>query len=253
MLNFFTIFVKNLNMLNKTEGYKKLLGEKKTNLKNLFFDDEYKDYSKKKKEKQKKLEQIAKFGVVGVIITICTLLYLPQLFGYNEFFINFAQYDINSDNFRIYQIFTAMWLHGGFIHLAANMVTLWFIGKTFQSLWGTKKFLILYIVSGLGGGLLSLFFTIIYDYPMMIGASGAIAGLLGALAILSPNSKILLFFIIPVKIKSLVMWLATISLILAVTNFNFGIGNAAHLGGLIIGYLITMYWKEKGDLYTTFI
>ena len=63
----------------------------------------------------------------------------------------------------------------------------------------------------------------------------------------------LLFFFIPAKIKPTVFWFGVISFVLAVTNFNFGIGNAAHLGGLVVGYLIARYWKEKGNLHTTFI
>jgi membrane associated rhomboid family serine protease len=241
-------------MFEKTvEGYNKLSDNKKNNLKSKFFDDDFEQYKNKKKTTQKRLETIAKFGVVGVMITLNTLMYIPQLFGSISLVEFFALYDIQSDNFRIYQIFTHMFLHGGFIHLLLNMIVLWSFGKILEKIWSAKKFLILYILSGIGAAILSLLFSVVYDYTMMVGASGAISGLIGAMYVLHPESKIMLFFFIPIKIKTAVMWFAGISLILALTNFNFGIGNAAHLGGLVTGYLITKYWKEKGNLYTTFI
>jgi len=230
--------------------------EKKDRLENIFFDDEYKDYSDKKKSKQYRQEKIAKFGACGTIIIICVFMYMLQFIS-NDIeswlFVNFGQYGSTSPNFKIWQLFTSMWLHIGFFHLVVNMFVLWSFGRALQSIWGSRKFITLYIISGIGGSLLSMLFSMFYSYPISIGASGAICGLIGSMLVLQPNTKILLFFFIPIKIKPAAMWFGIISLILALTNYNFGIGNAAHLGGLVTGYLITQYWKQKGNLYSYFI
>ena len=237
-------------------GFKKMSDRKKKKLKDLFFTEDYKKNQKKRKTTQKRKEKIAKIGAVGFIIAICTLFYLPQLFSpsTSEWMFNtLGQRALLSGDFRIWQPFTAMWMHGGFIHLGINMFVLWSFGIMMQKMWGTKKFLLIYILSGLGGSLLMLGFSAIYPYNIGVGASGAICGLIGAMAVLQPDAKVLIFFIIPAKIKPTVKWFAIISLVLTVTNLLPGIGHAAHLGGLIVGYLIARYWKEKGNLHTTFI
>ena len=241
--------------------YGKTSSEKKKNLKDLFYDGDFDNYKKKKKVTQKRREKAAKIGITGLIIAICTFLYLPQVFSTNLtswLFLNFGQHGVFSPEFKIWQPFTAMWLHGGFLHLAINMFVFWSFGSPLQKIWGTKKILFIYIISGIAGGLLMLIFSAVYPFTFGVGASGALCGLLGAFAILQPDSKVLLFFFIPVKIKPMVMWFGIISLVLMLTN-SFGIpglsnlGHSAHLGGLVIGYYIALYWKQKGNLYTTFI
>ncbi len=242
-------------------GFKNMSDDKKQNLKDLFFTEEYNKNQTKRKTVQKRNEKIAKFGIVGFIIVINTLIFLPQLFSTSAsqwMYEVLGQSGLISGNpgnftFKIWQLFTSMWMHGGLLHLGINMFVLWSFGRTIQPLWGNNKFLLLYVLSGLGGGLLMLTFSAIYPYPVGVGASGAICGLIGAMVVIQPDTKILLFFFIPAKIKPAVFWFGIISLALAITNFNFGIGNAAHLGGLVVGYLIAQYWKEKGNLYTTFI
>lgn len=243
------------------KGYGKLGGSKKASLKNKFFDQDYDKFIKSKKLTQKQKERVAKAGLVGIIIAICTVLYLPQLFSPNLagwMFEVFGQHKFLTSEFMIWQPFTAMWLHGGFIHLAVNMIVLWSFGKVMQKMWDNKKLLFLYVASGIGGGILMMIMSTIYPFTFGVGASGAICGLLGAMAILNPDSKVLLFFFIPAKIGSTVKWFAIISFGLMITN-SFGIpllsniGHSAHLGGLVVGYLITRYWKEKGSLYSTFI
>jgi len=246
---------------DSNNGFKNMSEDKKQKLKDLFFTKEYEVNQKKRKAIQKRREKVAKFGVVGFIIVICTIIFLPQLFSTNAkmwMYQSFGQSGIISGHpgnftFQIWQPFTSMWMHGGFIHLGINMFVLWSFGRSMQTIWGGKKFLYLYILSGLGGSVLMVFFSLIYAYPVGVGASGAICGLMGAMAVLQPNTKVLLFFFIPVKIRPTIMWFAIISLVLALTNYNFGIGNAAHLGGLVVGYLIAQHWKEKGNLYTTFV
>lgn len=233
------------------EGYGSLSDNKKSKLKEKFFDKDFQDYKEKKKIIQKRKERVAKLGVVGILIVINTIMFLFQILLPQTN--NLALFDINSEQFFPSQIFTHMFLHGGLLHLGINMFVLWSFGKPLEKTWATKKFLLIYLLSGIGGGLLALLFSVYYDYPMMVGASGAISGLVGAMAVLSPDSKVLLFFFIPAKIRPLVLGFAVFSLVCAIFGWIPGIGHAAHLGGLVVGYLIALYWKKKGNLYTTFI
>lgn len=244
-------------MFEEPEGYKKMSEDKKQKLRDMFFTEEYEKNQEKRKTIQKRKEKVAKFGIIGFIIAINTIIFLPQWLSVSAtewMFNTFGQSGLLSGKFEIWQPFTSMWMHAGFIHLAINMFVLWSFGVMMQKIWGNKKLFTLYLLSGLGGSLLMLLFSLIYPTVSIgVGASGAICGLVGAMAVLQPDTKVLLFFFIPAKIKPTVFWFGVISFVLAVTNFNFGIGNAAHLGGLVVGYLIARYWKEKGNLHTTFI
>lgn len=241
--------------------YKKMSDDKKDRLKDLFFTEEYKKNQKKRKATQKRKEKVAKFGIVGFIIAINVILFLPQWISPSLtewMFSNLGQGGIMPGHdyfqpFKIWQPLTAMWLHGGFIHLAINMVVLWSFGKPLQKIWGNKKLFITYLLSGIGGSLLMLAFSAFHPYSFGVGASGAICGLFGAMAVIAPDSKIHWFFIFPARTDKSVMWFGIISLFLAVTGFLPVVGHAAHLGGLVVGYLIALYWKKRGNLYTTFI
>lgn len=241
----------------ENRGFDKISSNKKKKLFDSFNTEEHQIYLKNKKEKQKRNERIAKFGVVGIIVVINAILYLPQLFSpsiSDWMLTTLGQSGMLSGNFKIWQLFTSMWLHGGFFHLAINMFVFWSFGKIIEKIWASKKLLILYILSGIGGSLLGLLYSPLYpSIAISVGASGAICGLLGAAAVLFPDMKVYILFFIPAKIKPTAFWFGVISLFLAATNILPMIGHSVHLGGLIIGYLITLYWKEKGNLFTTFI
>jgi membrane associated rhomboid family serine protease len=145
-----------------------------------------------------------------------------------------------------------MFLHGGFFHLAINMFVLWSFGNQIENVLISTKFLMLYFISGLVGG---IFWMLLGSGPA-VGASGALCGLMAAYIFIAPESKVLLFFIIPMKIKHAVYGFAAFSFIFGVLSlinpaFGFGIGHFAHLGGMIGGYFLTLYWRKK-NLIPTF-
>lgn len=135
------------------------------------------------------------------------------------------------ENFYVWQLGTYMFLHGGFFHLLFNMFILYVFGNTLEIAWGSRQFLKYYIACGIGGGVLSMLFS--YN-ATVLGASGAIFGLLLAYAILYPNQYLLLGFVIPVKAKYLVAGLAALDLYMGLRGPS-GIAHFAHLGGAITG------------------
>jgi membrane associated rhomboid family serine protease len=159
-------------------------------------------------------------------------------------FTYFASYNLSDSNFAIWQPVTSMFLHGGFIHILFNMFVLWQFGNQTEEIIGTKKFLQLYFLSGIISGVLWMFF----GTGPAVGASGAICGLLAAYVFIAPETEVLLFFFIPMKIKNLVYGFAAFSLVFGVLSIinpslGFGVAHFGHLGGLVGGYLLTYYWK----------
>ena len=149
----------------------------------------------------------------------------------------------------LWQPLTSMFLHGGFIHLAMNMIALWSIGSLIENKLGAGRFTWLYFLSGLGGALLVL---VLPGNPVgvTVGASGAILGLLGALAYLYPNSP-LVFFIFPMKARTAALVFGGVSLVAAVFFSGAGgISHAGHLGGLLVGFLFTRYLSHKVEPVT---
>jgi membrane associated rhomboid family serine protease len=141
----------------------------------------------------------------------------------------------------IWQLGTYMFLHGGPIHILFNMLGVWMFGTELERLWGTKFFSRFYAVTGIGAGLTVVAVGLLpfeatqptYDFPT-IGASGALYGLLMAFALYYPDRPILMFLLFPVPAKYFVMILGALAFLAGPGG---EISNAAHLGGLVFGYI----------------
>jgi membrane associated rhomboid family serine protease len=151
--------------------------------------------------------------------------------------------------FRIWQLATYMFLHAGLFHLGINMLMLWFFAPAIERYWGSKQFLFYYFFTGVGAGLCS-FITGVHSPIPVIGASGAIFGILVAYAVMFPDTIILLFFFFPMKIRQAVLFLAGMNLLGALSSPNAGIAYFAHLGGGLFGYLyLKSEWIQRKVSY----
>ncbi|HHS49999.1 MAG TPA: rhomboid family intramembrane serine protease [candidate division Zixibacteria bacterium] len=146
------------------------------------------------------------------------------------------------EELKIYQLVSYMFLHGSFIHIFFNLFVLYMFGRELESIWGTGKFLAYYFFSGVGAGVITALMT---DYPV-VGASGAIYGLLLAYGLTFPNRRLLLWFIIPLKAKYAVILFGAIEFFLSMTGAQDGIAHLTHLGGMIFGGLLMAIWRMKG-------
>jgi len=230
---------------------------------------------------------------------------------------------ILADKFEPYQFITYMFMHGGFTHLLFNMFALWMFGNVLENVWGPKRFITYYFVTGIGAAIIhyavlyfqmlptlqainefvgdpshdklqtflnsELFmvmsteiqnsyrsFAIEYNRlmpnnpnealvhavnfmnqyrvdllnaPVVVGASGAVFGILLAFGMLFPNTLIYLFFAIPIKAKYFVIIYGALELYFGITGGRGNIAHFAHLGGMLFGYIMIRYWKSKGTLY----
>jgi membrane associated rhomboid family serine protease len=148
---------------------------------------------------------------------------------------------INLLGFRAANLTTAWWtvvtymfVHGGFLHLTFNMVTLFFFGPRVERAWGAAPFVRYYLLCGLGGWLAHLMLA---NQSTLIGASAAIYGVMLAYAVRWPDDEVYVFFAVPVKIKWLVAILVVASLVLGLTQGDGGVAQFAHLGGFVAGWL----------------
>ncbi len=138
--------------------------------------------------------------------------------------------------FRIWQLVTYMFLHGGPFHLLFNMLILWMFGSEMERTWGSETFIRFYLFTGVGAGVLSLV-TAPGSYSITIGASGALFGILLAYAMTYPNRMVYVYFLFPVKVKYLVIFLGVMNFFAALQYTATGIAHFAHLGGLLFGYI----------------
>ncbi len=205
--------------------------------------------------------------IINVLVWVMTE--LNGEFMYEKF----ALFYPTSPFFHWWQPITHMFMHGGFWHLFFNMYTLYIFGSVLERVWGTKKFLIFYFVTGLGAAAIhtgvewiqmqawvgqaaegsGAALASIHALKMTptVGASGAIYGVLMGYAMLYPDSVLTLIFPpISMKAKWFVLIFAAIELVTGVTGTGGGIAHFAHLGGLIFGFLLMMYWKKNHTLYS---
>lgn len=144
-----------------------------------------------------------------------------------------------------WQFITYMFMHGGAMHIMINMFVLFIFGVTIENALGERRYLTLYLISGIGSAFLYLLLMGISDIPML-GASGAVFGVMAAFGFMFPKEKIIIFPI-PYAIPSYIAILAIagLELFLGVTGFEPGIANFGHLGGLLTGFGLTYYWKSR--------
>lgn len=208
-------------------------------------------------------------------IIIINILIMVMMALNKEFMIEkFALFYPTSPFFHWWQPFTHMFLHGGFFHIFFNMYTLFIFGSVLERVWGAKKFLLFYFITGLGAAAVhtgvewiqmqawmsqaaegvTAAMTRIHALKMTptVGASGAIYGVLMGYAMLYPDSTLSLIFPpISLKAKWFVLIFAVIELLLGFMGGG-GIAHFAHLGGLIFGFILIIYWKKKRTLYGRF-
>lgn len=151
-----------------------------------------------------------------------------------------------------WQLVTYMFMHGGFGHLFFNMYTLFIFGSVLENVWGTKKFLTFYFVTGIGAALVNIGVQYLTgSFALTVGASGAIYGILMGYAMLYPDSTLtLLFPPVSMKAKWFVLIFAGIELLLGISNNPAdNVAHFAHLGGLVFAFLLIMFWKKRHRLY----
>jgi membrane associated rhomboid family serine protease len=145
---------------------------------------------------------------------------------------------------RLWTPFTYMFLHAGLFHILFNMLALWMFGTEFERMWGTRYFLKYYLTTGVGAGLLTVLFSLLpFGFAQqvyvsnIVGASGAIYGLLLAYALYFPDRPIYMYFLFAVPAKYFVLIIGVIAFYSSLGSGS-GIANATHLGGLVVGYIM---------------
>lgn len=143
---------------------------------------------------------------------------------------------------HLWQPVTYMFLHAGIFHILFNMLALWMFGAELERIWGTRFFLKFYFVTGAGAGLLTVLFSLLpFGFArqlygsVIIGASGAIYGLLLAYALYFPDRPIYMWLVFPIPAKIFVLIMGAIAFYASLSQAG-GIANATHLGGLVVGY-----------------
>ena len=177
-----------------------------------------------------------------------------------------------ASDFKLYQLVTYMFMHGDFQHIFFNMFAVWMFGRTLEQVMGSKRFLTYYMICGIGAGLVQELVQYIqyvtelshYDgvntglavIPMeeylnlmtTVGASGAVYGILLAFGMLFPYSQMFVFPIpFPIKAKFFVIGYAVIELFSGLGASGDGIAHFAHLGGMIFGFFLILYWRKKNN------
>lgn len=184
-----------------------------------------------------------------------------------------------ASDFHVYQFITYQFLHGGFTHLFFNMFALWMFGCVIENVWGPKKFIFYYIFCGVGAGLCQemvqyisfaadgltsldpeqilnvngqRLMTVdqIMNLSSTIGASGAVYGILLAFGMTFPNERIFIFPLpIPIKAKWFVAIYAIIEFVSAMSSVGDGVAHMAHIGGMLFGFLLILYWRKRPNSY----
>jgi membrane associated rhomboid family serine protease len=148
----------------------------------------------------------------------------------------------------LWTFLTSMFMHAGFFHIFANMLSLFFVGSFVEKLLGRKRYLTFYLTAGIFAGLFFVLSALVLPSDLntyAVGASGAIFGLIGLLMVLTPNLPVYVMFIpIPVKMKYAAPGMLLILWLISITG-NVPIGNTAHLGGFVFGLLYGFYLRKK--------
>ena len=210
--------------------------------------------------------------VIKNLVIINALMLLITFFTGNFMYEKFSLFYFESEFFRPYQFVTHMFMHGNFIHLFFNMYSLIIFGVVLEHVWGSQKFFLYYMVTGLGAAALHSL-VLYFDYTSQVaafeagnqyalqniqnllmtptvGASGAVYGVLLAYGMLFHNNVLQLIFPpVALKAKWFVLIFGGIELLLGVSNTGGNIAHFAHLGGMLFGFFLIRYWKKNNKMY----
>ena len=188
--------------------------------------------------------------MVRRLLIINVGVYFLQILGAERVLVEwFSLYPVSlSVALQLWRLVTYQFLHGGVLHILLNMLGLFFLGPTLERYWGSRKFLIFYLSCGVAGGLFYLLLVAIgfLQALPMVGASGAILGMLAACAILFPHFVVFIF-LFPVPIRVAAIAFTAIYLITLITRGANAGGDAAHLAGMAAGavYVFSQSWRAK--------
>jgi len=206
------------------------------------------------------------------LVLINIIVYVATVLGGDFMYNLFALYYPASKFFHFWQPVTHLFMHGGFMHIFFNMYALWIFGSVVERMIGTKKFLIFYFVCGLGAAALHEGVNFLEAQNLLnqiadgsqqamtqyarlkatptVGASGAIYGVLIAYAMLFPQSRLTLIFPpVSLKASTWVLIFVGIELITGIAGTTDGVAHFAHLGGMLVGWLLVSYWRKRGTLF----
>ena len=206
------------------------------------------------------------------LIIINVVVFVGYLLNKGLFLEKFALFYPTSPYFHWWQVLTHMFMHGGVFHIFFNMYTLFIFGSVVERIIGSKKFLLFYFICGLGAVALHLGVQYLQMQSYMqgaalgnlvaiqhiqeikmtptVGASGAIYGVLMGFAMLFPESRITLIFPpVTLSAKWMVIVFVAVELLTGITGTASGIAHFAHLGGMLIGWLMILQWRKRGILF----
>lgn len=180
---------------------------------------------------------------INVVVFIISAI-MPPIEGW------LALWNVESANFRPYQLFTYMFCHADFIHIFFNMLLLSFFGPILEEFWDQKQFLLFYIITGIGAAVFNILMAQVFgigEFGVMIGASGAVYGVMTAFGVTFPNMELRLFLLpVSFKAKYMVMVLGAIAII---SGFRpaagDGIAHLAHLGGIVVAIILLQFWTRR--------
>jgi membrane associated rhomboid family serine protease len=231
--------------------------------------------------------------VVKNLLIINVLMYLATIaikqafnFDLND---TLGLYFVGSPWFSPYELISHMFMHGSLGHIFFNMFALWMFGKVLEQVWGSKRFFIYYMITGLGAAFLHSMVLYLQLHPLMeyaretygivkftpevvdqlynmsdiqaktlavglitptIGASGAVFGLLLAFGMLFPNTQLMLLFPpIPIRAKYFVIGYGLIELYLGIMQPGSNVAHFAHLGGMLFGFVMIKLWKKDRNAF----
>jgi membrane associated rhomboid family serine protease len=210
--------------------------------------------------------------IIKNLIIINGLVWLAQITIPDQVFAmedNLALHYYKSVFYKPWQLFTYMFMHspGNFFHILFNMFALWMFGSTLENLWGPKRFLLFYILCGLGAAFVHMV-AMGYDMSKLqalyaqgsispevfygnmnvptLGASGAVMGIFAAFAYTFPNAQLFILPIpFPIKAKWALLGLVVLDLFGGVSNQQSGVAHFAHIGGAVVGIILVMIWNKR--------
>lgn len=187
--------------------------------------------------------------IINVLAYLAAVVMKGSGIDFNEIF---GLHFFMADNFHLYQLVTYMFMHGGVTHLFFNMFALWMFGRTLEYELGSKRFLTYYMVCGIGAALLQMLVAWLTGevYFTLLGASGAVMGLLLAFGVMHPNEILIMFPIpMPIKAKWFVIGYAILELYLGWSGRDASVAHFAHIGGMLWGLALLYYWKKRGKIF----